>query len=255
VQFSANPSDCEPITVTYTATNGPLEGLSPVTMQISFDGGTSWAPYAMSSTSANVWTYTISAPNNAPSATVWFQSGSTIDSRNGQNWSVSIRDCEAPTGPVWTVPFTPVAGQPVTVYFDPAGRNLASATAVNIHYGYNENAAANWTTPPGVPMTKDGSRWTFTYTVPANATIVRYTFNNNAGTWDSNGGNNWNIDVNSQPPPTEPPSAPGGLAAGQVSNTSISSVGTPQPPQPATKFFAMARRSRQPRILFSSTTD
>jgi hypothetical protein len=222
VQFSANPSDCEPITVTYTATNGPLEGLSPVTMQISFDGGTSWAPYAMSSTSANVWTYTISAPNNAPSATVWFQSGSTIDSRNGQNWSVSIRDCEAPTGPVWTVPFTPVAGQPVTVYFDPAGRNLASATAVNIHYGYNENAAANWTTPPGVPMTKDGSRWTFTYTVPANATIVRYTFNNNAGTWDSNGGNNWNIDVNSQPPPTEPPSAPGGLAAGQVSNTSIS---------------------------------
>ena len=27
VQFSANPSDCEPITVTYTAANGPLENL------------------------------------------------------------------------------------------------------------------------------------------------------------------------------------------------------------------------------------
>jgi hypothetical protein len=224
VQFSANPSDCEPITVTYTATNGPLEDLSPVTMQISFDGGATWTPYAMSSTSPNVWTYTISAPDNAPSATVWFQNGATIDSRDGQNWSVSIRDCEAPTGPVWTVPFTPVAGQSVTVYFDPSGRSLASAAAVNIHYGYNENAAANWTTPPGVPMTKDGSRWKFTYTVPANATIVRYTFNNTntTGTWDNNGGNNWNIDVSSQPPPTQPPAVPGGLAATQVSNSSIS---------------------------------
>jgi hypothetical protein len=222
VQFSANPSDCEPITVTYTATNGPLEGLSPVTMQISFDGGATWTPYAMNSTSANVWTYAINAPDDAPSATVYFESGNTIDSRNGQNWSVSIRDCEAPAGPVWTEPFTPVAGEQVTVYYDPAGRALASATAVNIHYGYNENAAANWTTPPGVPMTKDGSVWTYTYTVPADATIVRYTFNNTAGTWDSNGGNNWNIDVNSQPPPTEPPAAPAGLVADQVSNTAIS---------------------------------
>ena len=221
VSFSANPSDCEPITVTYTATNGDLENLSPVTMQISFDGGSTWTPYQMSGGN-NTWTYTLSAPNNAPSATVWFQSGSTIDSRNGQNWSVSILDCEAPTGPVWTVPFTPVAGQPVTVYYNPAGRALAAATAVNIHYGYNENAAANWTTPPGVPMTKDGSNWKFTYTVPASATIVRYVFNNTTGTWDSNGGNNWNIEANSQPAPTDPPLAPTGLTATATSSTSVS---------------------------------
>ena len=132
-----------------------------------------------------------------------------------------IVDCDAPQGPVWTEPLSPVAGQPVTVYYNPEGRALASATEVNIHYGYNENVAANWTTPPGVSMTKDGSNWKFTYTIPGNAAIVRYTFNNTTGTWDSNGGNNWNIDVNSQPPPTEPPAAPGGLAAGEVSNNSI----------------------------------
>jgi hypothetical protein len=218
--FSANPSDCEPITVTYTATNGPLENLSPVTMQISFDSGSSWTPYAMSGGS-NVWTYTISAPDNAPSATVYFESGATIDSRNGQNWSVSIRDCEAPQGPVWTVPFTPVAGQPVTVYYNPAGRALASATEVNVHHGFNENATANWTPLPGVAMTKDGSNWKYTYTVPADATIVRYVFNNNANSWDNNGGSNWNFDVNSQPPPTEPPAAPGGLAAEEVSNSAV----------------------------------
>ena len=221
VSFSANPSDCEPITVTYTASHGPLEDQAPVTMQISFDGGTSWSPCEMTNVSPNVWSCTVSAPDNAPGATVWFQSGATIDSRNGQNWSVSIRDCEAPQGPVWTVPFTPVAGQPVTVHYDPAGRALASAAAVNIHHGFNENATANWTPVPGVPMTKDGGHWTYTYTVPADATIVRYVFNNNANTWDNNGGNNWNFDVTSQPPPTAPPAAPGGLTAGEVGNNAV----------------------------------
>jgi hypothetical protein len=236
VQFSANPSDCEPITVTYNAANGPLEGRAPVTMQISFNGGSTWAAYNMSGGS-NVWTYTISAPNNAPSATVYFESGATVDSRNGQNWTTSIRDCDAPQGPVWTVPFTPVAGQPVTVYYDPAGRNLSSASAVNIHHGYNENTTANWTVPPGVAMTKDGNRWRFTYTLPANATIVRYVFNNTTGTWDNNGGGNWNIDVSSQPPPTEPPAAPGGLAAGEVGNTTIALAWSPAATATGYKIF------------------
>jgi hypothetical protein len=196
-----------------------LENKSPVTMQISFDGGTTWTPYSMNSTSANVWTHTLSAPNNAPSATVWFESGSTIDSRNGQNWSVTIRDCEAPQGPVWTVPFTPVAGQPVTVYFNPAGRGLASAASVNIHHGFN---GSNWTTPPGVAMAKEGSNWKYTYTIPANATTIAVCFNTNDTGWDSNNGGNWNFAVNSQPPPTEAPPAPTGLNATATSSTSVS---------------------------------
>jgi hypothetical protein len=221
VKFSSNPSDCEPITVTYTATNGALENKSPITMQISFNGGTTWTPYTMSGGN-NSWTYTLSAPNNAPSATVYFESDGTFDSRNGQNWSVSIVDCDAPTGPVWTIPRTPVAGQPVTVYYNPVGRPIASATSMNVHHGYNENVAANWTSLPGVAMTKDGSNWKYTYTVPSNATIVRYVFNNNANSWDNNGGGNWNIDVSSQPPVTEAPAAPTGLSATATSSTSVS---------------------------------
>jgi hypothetical protein len=215
VQFSPNPSDCEPITITYTATNGPLENKTPVTMQISFDGGSTWTPYSMSGGN-NSWTHTLSAPNNAPSATVYFESGSAIDSRNSQNWSVSIRDCEAPQGPVWTVPFTPVAGQPVTVYFNPAGRSLASAASVNIHHGFN---GSNWTTPPGVAMSKEGSNWKYTYTVPANSTTIAVCFNTNNTSWDSNNGGNWNFAVNPQPDPTEPPPAPTGLVATATSST------------------------------------
>lgn len=222
VSFSANPSDCAPITVTYNAANGPLQGLSPVTMQISFNNGSNWTGYTMSSSSSNVWTYTISAPDNAPSAIVWFESGTNIDSRSGQNWSTTIRDCDAPpAGPVWTVPFTPIAGQTVTVHYNPTGRVLSAAASVNIHHGYNENITANWTPVPGVPMIKSGSIWTYTYTVPSNATIVRYVFNNNSGTWDNNGGGNWNIDVTSLPV-TNPPAAPTGLNAQANSSSSVS---------------------------------
>lgn len=220
--FSANPSDCEPVTVTYTATNGDLQGVSPVYVQLSFDGGSTWERHEMTAGATDVWTYTFDAPDNAPSATVWFENdgGTVADSRNGQNWGVSIRDCEAPSGPVWTVPFTPVAGQTVTVYYNPEGRVLSSAAAVNIHHGHNENVTANWTPVPGVAMTKDGSNWKYTYTVPADVTVVRFVFNDGNNAWDNNGGGNWKIEV-ADNPPTEVPPAPSGLAASAVTSTTI----------------------------------
>ena len=234
--FSANPSDCEPITITYTATNGPLENISPITMQISFDNGASWTPYTMSGGN-NIWTYTLNAPDDAPSATVWFQNGSTIDSRDGQNWSVSIVDCEAPTGPVWTVPFTPVAGDQVTVYYNPVGRALASAARINVHHGYNDNVPANWTPLPGVQMTKAGGVWSYTYTVPSDATVVRYVFNDNNNNWDNNGGGNWNFDVNAAPAPTDPPPAPTNLAASADSSTVVGLSWTPSATAVSYKVF------------------
>jgi len=99
--FSDDPSDCEPITVTYNAGGGTLDGVSPVFMQLSFDNGTNWTPYSMTNTAANTWSYSENAPNDAPSAIVWFEnSGGTLsDSRNGLNWSTSVRDCDAPSGP------------------------------------------------------------------------------------------------------------------------------------------------------------
>ena len=217
--FSANPSDCEPITVTYTATNGPLENRSPITMQISFDGGSTWTPYTMNSSAPNIWTYPVNAPENAPSATVYFESGGTIDSRNGQNWTTTIRDCDAPEGPVWTEPFTPIAGQPVTIYYDPAGRPLAAASSVNIHYGYNR-VRENWTALPGQAMTKSGSVWTYTYTVPVDATEINMVFNTGGNPWDNNAGADWNLAVNDNPP-TEVPPAPTGLAASEVKSTTV----------------------------------
>ena len=122
------------------------------------------------------------------------------------------------SGPVTVSPATPVNGQPVTVTFNPTGRALASATSVNIHHGFN---GSNWTALPGVAMTKSGSNWTFTYTVPTNATNISMVFNSSGSTWDNNNNANWNFSVTNQPP-SEPPPTPTGLAA--TNTTSVSTT-------------------------------
>ncbi len=124
-------------------------------------------------------------------------------------------------------PTNPVAGQSLTVTYNPSGRALAAATNVNIHHGFNQDIPANWTALPGLPMTRSGTNWTITYTVRTNATSIALVFNNGSGTWDNNGGGNWNFTVASQPPPTNPPPAPIGLQAPATTSTSISLAWTP----------------------------
>lgn len=107
-------------------------------------------------------------------------------------WSLTVTTSPATSGPVSLFPQTPIAGQPVTITYNPAGRNLASATSVNIHYGYN---GGNWTRVPGVPMTKIDSGWAYTYTVPTNASSIVMCFNQSNITWDNNGRADWTFSV------------------------------------------------------------
>lgn len=116
-------------------------------------------------------------------------------------------------------PTNAVAGQSLTVTYNPAGRVLADAAAVNIHYGYN-GVQSNWTALPGMPMTKSGTNWTYTYTVPSNATTIAMCFNNGSGTWDNNGGGNWNFNVDTNVV-TEAPDVPTGLTATATNSTTV----------------------------------
>lgn len=119
-----------------------------------------------------------------------------------------------PTGPVVTSPSPPVAGQLVTVTYS---GSLASGASVNIHHGFN---GANWTAVPGVAMTKSGSNWVFSYTVPSAATNITMVFNfNGQEPWDNNGNSNYNFSVTNLPI-TDPPPAPTGLAATNTTSTS-----------------------------------
>ena len=208
VTFSADPRDCAPLVVNYNATGGSLEGVSPVFLQISFDNGTNYTMQQMSSAGSNLWVYTNTVPDNAPTATVWLQNtGNTIsDNNNGANWRVNIRDCDAPTGPstVVTVPATPTNCAPVTIRYYPNEGPLQTASSVSIHIGRN-----GWSDviAPDPVMTKVGTYYEYTYTMETNTTVMDIVFNNGAGVWDNNGGNDWHINVTGcgeapQPPPT-----------------------------------------------------
>ncbi len=195
--FSSDPRDCAPLTVTYKAGTGVLSNSVPVQMQISFDQGTNWTLYSMTHVGGGTSTYAVgTVPDNAPSAIVWFQNegGTIVDSRGGLNWSTSIRDCDAPTGPssATTDPANPNGCDPVSIIYTPGTGVLQNASTVYIHVGYN-----GWTNvvTPDPAMSKSGYTWRYTYTPEPGTLLIDVAFNNGAGTWDSHGGSDWHFAV------------------------------------------------------------
>lgn len=99
----------------------------------------------------------------------------------------------SPGGPVVSVsPATPVAGQPVTITYDPAGRVLNGAPSVLAHVGFN---AWSSVISPDPAMTLAGGKWSCTVSVPQTATALDIAFNNGSGTWDNNSGADWHFTV------------------------------------------------------------
>ncbi|MCK4341558.1 MAG: hypothetical protein KAY37_07545 [Phycisphaerae bacterium] len=96
--------------------------------------------------------------------------------------------------PVTIDPDPAVAGENVTISYDPAGRVLASAPQVYLHYGFN-----NWnpTISPDPAMTWNASEsvWQITVMVQSTATQLDMVFNDGAGTWDNNDGADWHFTV------------------------------------------------------------
>ncbi len=88
-------------------------------------------------------------------------------------------------------PTQPVAGQQLTITYNPSGRPLAGSSSVCLHWGIN-----GWTNvTSGVPLTQNGANWTVTITLPQSATSLEFALNNCANTWDSNGGADWRYTV------------------------------------------------------------
>jgi hypothetical protein len=109
-------------------------------------------------------------------------------------------------GAVTTSPSPPVAGQPVTITYNPAGRSLQGANQVYLHF-----APDTWSRRivPRPAMTLAGGRWQHTYQVPTGTGLLRMVFTSNpegssSGTWDNNGGQDWNIAVSATSDTVDP---------------------------------------------------
>lgn len=123
------------------------------------------------------------------------------------------------SGPVSLSPTNPVAGNSVTIQYVATGRNIASANPVYLHLGWN-----NWNpvVSPDVAMTFNSASnwWQYTAAIPSTATNLNCVFNNGSGTWDNNGGANWNFAVTANSNP-QPPSTPQNLTTTPVATNQI----------------------------------
>jgi hypothetical protein len=129
------------------------------------------------------------------------------------------------SGPVSLSPTNPVAGNSVTIQYVATGRALASAGTVYLHLGWN-----NYTTivshDVAMSFNSASNAWQCTVTVASTATNLNCTFNNGSGTWDNNGGANWNFTVTSNGNPAAPP-APQNLVVTPVSTNQINLAWSP----------------------------
>jgi hypothetical protein len=118
----------------------------------------------------------------SPIQHVWIGEGSGSNPGGGGN----------PGDPVVTInPAAPIAGQTLTVTYNPAGRPLAGQSTVNLHNGFN-----GWTSVTTLPMTATGDgKWTRTITLPSTASSVQFAFTNGSGIWDNNGGGDWSFNA------------------------------------------------------------
>lgn len=194
--FSTDPRDCAPLTVTYLANSGPLSNSAPVKMWYSFTGGSPYAATNMTHNGGGTSVVTLaSVPDNAPSLTVYFQNQAETltDNRSGQNWSATIRDCDAPTGPSSVTFSNAAACQPVTIDYRPNSHALQTATQVYAHVGFNDYAVV-W---PSQPMTKvTNNLWRLILTPTTDVSQLDVVFNNGGGTWDNNAGADWAFPLN-----------------------------------------------------------
>ncbi len=222
----AAPSDCAPITVNFNAATSALATATTVYVSYHFSTNTNdWASVAMTRETSNTFSYTFSTnviPNNAPQIEVAFSDGGSNWANNGgQNWKVSIRDCEAPTGPssVTFDPAVPNGCDPVTIRYYPNEGPLQSASTIKIHIGRN-----GWedVVDPEPTMTKNGYYWEYTYIVATNTEVIDVVFNNGAGQWDNNGGADWHRSVTncgSAPAPLGPVTLSEGAACEPITIT------------------------------------
>ena len=196
-----NPVGCGTVAIRYRKTDSPL-GAGPVHIHIGRNG---WQdvilPNPQMANDGSNWVYFVN--NMLPGTTnlnFVFNNGSgTWDNNGDQNWSVTVSGCTGSVpAVVWTQPETVQNCEPVTIYYNAAGRVLASANPVYIHIG--RNGWTNMITPTPAMTLVSNAVWSYTYTPTTGTETINFVFNDGNPVetnkvWDNNSGNDWSKSV------------------------------------------------------------
>ena len=172
------------VTITYNPNDGTLNGASPIRVKVTPTGGGSVQFFTMTATNSNAFSYAYTVPSGVTSVAYSFSNADgSLNDTSGTGWSIA----------------TPLVASSATATLGASG---ASKT-LTIVYTANEGLLAGQSSvtvnlkPTGAgsdssaTMTSLGNGvFSYTYTIPAGATSVSYTFSN-GGTTDSSGGAAW----------------------------------------------------------------
>ena len=95
-----------------------------------------------------------------------------------------------------------MAGDLVSITYDPAGGPLAAAANVYLHYGFNNWGDVAVSPDPLMNWNSTAGLWDISVPVSVDATQLDLVFNDGAGTWDNNNGQDWHFDVTGAAPPS-----------------------------------------------------
>ncbi len=126
------------MTIYYDPEEGPLEEAEQVFLHYGFDEWSSPLPEEETMTRfAGRWKVAVTVNSNALQLDLNFNDGITTDDNRTQNWHFPI--VRTPLGEIVVIDPNPaVAVQPVTITYDPTGRELAISDKVRAHFGWNE---------------------------------------------------------------------------------------------------------------------
>ncbi len=131
----------ETVTIVYASSNGPLVGASAIDMQVSFDEFATSNGVTMTADPCenDRWTAELFVESNGFPLllSMRFTGDTGADDNSGQLWEFSIDLAER--GETVVVDPNPVmAGEIVTVTYDPVGRPLEGGEGISAHYGFND---------------------------------------------------------------------------------------------------------------------
>ena len=245
VKITPNPAQAgQSVTVSYYPSGRPLSGASAINVHHGFNGS-NWTdvPGDAMTLNGSHWDCTFAVPSSASNLVMCFNDGSAWDNHDGNNWTFSVTGTTVPV-----VPFTGTANVayasdgtqvPLTVYYNPAGCDLAGASAVYVHYGLTDTDGNTvWTVAPGAAMSsrEGGLYFAATFTPPPGSKTLTVCFNDGVSTWDNNSEANWSFDLGDRYPAVpkgivvtsheDGDSVDSGTAAVSISGTAYGVTGT-----------------------------
>ncbi len=172
------------VTVNYNPNDGSLKGVSPIRVRMTPNGGGSEQFFTMTAANSNSFSYAYTVPSGVTSVAYSFSNADgSINDTSGTGWSIATplvaSSATATLG-------TAGASKTLTVVYTANEGPLAGKSSVNITL--TPTGAGS---PSTVAMNSLGNGvFSYTYTVPAGASSVAYTFASGATT-DTTGSAGW----------------------------------------------------------------